>query len=112
MTKTEFRFAPLGDQVIVRPDTVAEAVISGIIIQPSAQADEPTSGTIVAVGKGGTFLNCPDPGAFVKVGQKIWFNQYAGYDLELKETVEGSTKNVKYKVLRLDAIFGIDRESK
>ncbi len=74
---------PLGDRVIVRPLTDAEAgtvSTSGIIIPDSAKKEKPEQGIIIAVGAGkwnedgDTRLTME-----VKVGDKVIFSKY-GFD--------------------------------
>jgi len=74
---------PLGDRVIVRPLTDAEAGTtspSGIIIPDSAKKEKPEQGIVIAVGPG----KWDEDGEKrlpldVKVGDRIIFSKY-GYD--------------------------------
>jgi chaperonin GroES len=74
---------PLGDRVVVRPLTDAEAgtvSASGIIIPDSAKKEKPEQGIVVAVGAGkwnedGDTRITMD----VKVGDRIVFSKY-GFD--------------------------------
>lgn len=74
---------PLGDRVVVRPLTEAEAgtvSASGIIIPDTAKKEKPEQGVVVAVGTGkwnddGDKRMAMD----VKVGDKVVFSKY-GYD--------------------------------
>lgn len=74
---------PLGDRVVVRPLTDAEAgtvSASGIIIPDSAKKEKPEQGIVVAVGSGK--WNEDGDGRIaleVKVGDRVVFSKY-GYD--------------------------------
>jgi chaperonin GroES len=94
---------PLGDRVVVRPLTEAEAgtvSASGIIIPDTAKKEKPEQGVVVAVGTG----KWNDDGdkrmvMDVKVGDKVVFSKY-GYD-EVK--VEGQ----EYFIVSESSILGI-----
>lgn len=74
---------PLGDRVIVRPLTDAEAgtlSVSGIIIPDSAKKEKPEQGIVIAVGAG-KWNEDGDKRLVmeVKVGDKVIFSKY-GFD--------------------------------
>jgi len=74
---------PLGDRVIVRPLTDAEAgtlSASGIIIPDSAKKEKPEQGIVIAVGSGKWNEDGDKRMAMeVKVGDKVIFSKY-GFD--------------------------------
>lgn len=74
---------PLGDRVVVRPLTDAEAgtvSASGIIIPDSAKKEKPEQGIVVAVGSGKWNEDGDERIALeVKVGDRVVFSKY-GYD--------------------------------
>lgn len=74
---------PLGDRVLVRPLTDAEAgtvSASGIIIPDSAKKEKPEQGVVIAVGAGKWNEDADKRIAMeVKVGDRIVFSKY-GYD--------------------------------
>lgn len=80
---SEIAITPLGDRVVVRPLTDAEAgtvSASGIIIPDTAKKEKPEQGVVVAVGAG----KWNDDGdqrltMDVKVGDRVVFSKY-GYD--------------------------------
>jgi chaperonin GroES len=80
---SEINIKPLGDRVVVRPLTDAEAgtvSASGIIIPDTVAKEKPGQGIIIAVGAG----KWDEDGEKripldVKVGDKIVFSKY-GYD--------------------------------
>lgn len=72
---------PLGDRVLVRPDTAEEKTSSGIIIPDSAK-EKPQRGTVVAVGDGrvedGKKIDMS-----VNEGDKVLYGKYAGTEVEI-----------------------------
>lgn len=99
---------PLGDRVLVKPIEDEIATKSGIIIVASDVNKElPQCGEVLALGVGGTFQDCPNPSSFLKVGDIVYFNKYAGIDYEL--TAEAGQKPVAVKMLRLDAVEGVKK---
>jgi len=74
---------PLGDRVIVRPLTDAEAgtlSASGIIIPDSAKKEKPEQGIVIAVGSGKWNEDGDKRIAMeVEVGDKVIFSKY-GFD--------------------------------
>ncbi len=72
---------PLGDRVLVRPDSAEETTSSGIIIPDSAK-EKPQRGTVVAVGEGrvedGKKIEMS-----VKEGDKVLYGKYAGTEVEI-----------------------------
>lgn len=79
------RLEPLGNRVVVKKLIQEEKTKGGVIIPGNAKA-EPTRGEVLAVGPGklkadGTYQPC-----FVKPGQVVAFQQYAGATVEAGET--------------------------
>lgn len=94
---------PLGDRVIVRPLTDAEAGTtspSGIIIPDSAKKEKPEQGIVIAVGPG----KWDEDGEKrlpldVKVGDRVIFSKY-GYD-------EVKIDSAEYFIVGESSILGI-----
>jgi chaperonin GroES len=94
---------PLGDRVVVRPLTDAEAgtvSASGIIIPDSAKKEKPEQGIVVAVGTG----KWNEDGdkrlpLDVKVGDRVVFSKY-GYD-------EVKIKDAEYYIVTESSILGV-----
>lgn len=94
---------PLGDRVIVRPLTDAEAGTtspSGIIIPDSAKKEKPEQGIVIAVGPG----KWDEDGEKrlpldVKVGDRVIFSKY-GYD-------EVKIDNAEYFIVGEASILGV-----
>ena len=94
---------PIGDKVIIEPMRNEQISASGIIIPQTKDSEYPEHGTVVALGNGGTFDGCPNPHDFLKVGDHVLFNKYAGEDITIKN--ENGTKT-EYKQLHLSNIHG------
>jgi co-chaperonin GroES (HSP10) len=102
------KFIPLGDRVLVLPDTTPVKT-TGLAAPPS-QKDAPTEGIVVAVGlranaertdaRGRPVEYNPDG---VSVGQRVAFGKYSGRD----ETHMG----VAHKLLRLEELSGVIEEA-
>lgn len=104
-----FDFQPLGDRVLVRPiEPEDDKTPSGIILLPADAANKelPQMGEVLAMGSGGVTADCGDPSKYLQVGQRIYFNKYAGHDYEIRVSGDPSAKPTKVKMLRLDAVDG------
>jgi chaperonin GroES len=75
-------YKPLGDRVIIEPQSADQVTQSGIFIPDSAQ-EKPQSGTVIAVGPGKT----SDEGKLipmsVKEGDVIIYAKYGGTELKI-----------------------------
>lgn len=93
-----YRFEPLYDKLLVRPDS-AEEVRNGIII-PDTAKDRPRTGKVLEVGQG---RRHPETGEFtalmVKPGDVVMFGKYAGADMELN--------GEQLLLMREDELFGL-----
>ena len=71
---------PLGDRVLVRPESAEDAKSpSGIYIPDNARTEKPERGTVVAVGPGKRSEDNKIIPVGVKVGDKVMFSKY-GFD--------------------------------
>ncbi|HUQ29941.1 MAG TPA: co-chaperone GroES [Candidatus Paceibacterota bacterium] len=79
MAKQEKRFGaqPLGDRVVVRPDSkgVEKKLASGIILPESADKEKLMKGEVVAVGPGKRAENGTRIAVEVKVGDVVFFKK-------------------------------------
>lgn len=75
----KIKFSPMGDRVLVKPETVEEKTASGIIIPDTARKEKPETGVVVAVGRGKVGDDNEIIPMTVKVGDKVMFSKY-GYD--------------------------------
>lgn len=71
---------PLGDRVLVKPETeTSEKSPGGIIIPETARKEKPEQGTVVAVGAGKRGDDGSVMPVSVKVGDTVMFSKY-GFD--------------------------------
>lgn len=76
---TKVKFKPMGDRVLVKPETVEEKTASGIIIPDTARKEKPETGVVVAVGPGKVGDDNEIIPMTVKVGDRVMFSKY-GFD--------------------------------
>lgn len=81
---TKSGLQPIGDGVLIMPETAETTTPSGIIIPDTAKQEKTTFGRIIAVGEGRIGEN----GALIKmrlvVGQKVYFNPGWENEIEYK----------------------------
>lgn len=103
-TKIKFqpKFQPLGDRVLVKPESMEDKKSpSGIIIPDTAQKEKPEHGKVIAVGPGKPGDDNEIIPLSVKVGDRVMFSKY-GYD-EIK--IDGE----EYYIVAETNILGIIR---
>jgi len=88
---------PLGDRVLVKPDSAEEKTASGLFI-PDTAKEKPQRGTVVAVG-GGKVENGTKIEMTVKAGDKVLYGKYSGTELTLE--------NEEFMIMRESDILGI-----
>lgn len=91
------KFIPLFDRVVIQPELEESVSKSGIVL-PQTSQERPQIGRVVAVGDGENF-DCNKTEMRVKIGDKIFFEKYAGTELKM----EGKT----YIVMRQIDIIGV-----
>ncbi len=79
---SKLNYQPLGDRVIVEPQSPEQVTKSGIVL-PESSKEKPQSGTVLAVGPGKT----SDEGKLlpitVKIGDKVIYAKYGGTELKV-----------------------------
>jgi chaperonin GroES len=88
---------PLGDRVVIRPETAEETTAGGLYI-PDTAKEKPQRGTIVAAGPG-RVENGNHIEMSVKEGDVVLYGKYSGTDI----TLEGD----EYLIVRESDILGI-----
>jgi chaperonin GroES len=88
---------PLGDRVLVKPDSAEEKTASGLFIPDSAK-EKPQRGTVIAVG-GGKVENGTKIEMTVKAGDKVLYGKYSGTELTLDKE--------DFMIMRESDILGI-----
>ena len=91
-------YKPLGDRVIVEPESAEQTTKSGIVIPDSAQ-EKPQSGKVLKVGTGRTTDEGKTIPLNVKEGDIVIYAKYGGTELK----VDGSD----YLIIRESDILAI-----
>ena len=89
---------PLGANVVVEVEEVAEKTASGIYIPDTASKERPMQGKVLAVGKGGIVDGKRVP-VDVKAGDSVVFAKYSGTEVKLD--------GVEYSVVRQSDILAV-----
>jgi chaperonin GroES len=77
---------PLGDRVVVRPDSKEEKTRSGIII-PDTAKEKPQQGTVTAVGSGRLLDNGKRSKMELHEGDHVLFAKYGGTEIILDDEI-------------------------
>jgi chaperonin GroES len=75
---------PLGNKVLVQGDEKLTVTKGGIHL-PDNAAETPQTGTVLAVGSGRLLDNGKRAGVEVKVGDRVKYKRYAGYEVNENE---------------------------
>jgi len=76
---------PLGDKVLVKPNTSDEKTAGGIVLPDSAK-ERPQEGTVVAVGNGRILDNGQKAEIPVKEGDVVIYSKYGGTEIKIEGT--------------------------
>jgi chaperonin GroES len=76
---------PLGDKVLVQPNTSTEKTAGGIVLPDSAK-ERPQEGKVVAVGPGRTLDNGTKVEISVKEGDTVIYSKYGGTEIKVDGT--------------------------
>ena len=92
---------PLGDKVLVQPNTSAEKTAGGIVL-PDTAKERPQEGTVISVGPGRTL----DSGEKVKIGvdegDTVIYSKYGGTEVKLEGT--------EYLILDESSILAVKKD--
>jgi len=92
------KIRPLGDRVVVEPQS-ADVKTAGGILLPDSAKEKPLMGKIIAVGKGRTLDNGQVVELSVKKGDVVAYGMYSGSEV----TVDGK----ELKILSENEILGV-----
>ena len=92
------KIRPLGDRVVVKPDSREEKTRSGIII-PDTAKEKPQEGTVIAVGNGRLLDNGGRSKMELQEGNHVLFAKYGGTEIILEDET--------YLVLRESDILAV-----
>ena len=76
------KIKPLGDKVLVQPNTGNETTAGGIVLPDSAK-ERPQEGKVIAVGPGRTLDNGDKAAINVKEGDTVVYSKYGGTEIKL-----------------------------
>lgn len=76
-------YRPLGDRLMVKPNTSEETTKSGIVLPDSAK-EKPQEGKVTAVGAGAKDENGKLIPLEVKVGDSILYSKYSGTEVKIE----------------------------
>lgn len=74
---------PLGDKVLVKPNTSDEKTAGGIVLPDSAK-ERPQEGTVVSVGSGRVLENGQKVEIGVKTGDVVIYSKYGGTEIKIE----------------------------
>lgn len=74
---------PLGDKVLVKPNTSDEKTAGGIVLPDSAK-ERPQEGTVVSVGSGRVLDNGQKVEIGVKAGDVVIYSKYGGTEIKIE----------------------------
>ena len=77
------KIQPLGDKVLVKPNTSQETTSGGIVL-PDTAKERPQEGTVIAVGPGRTLDNGEKVKIGVKDGDTVIYSKYGGTEVKLE----------------------------
>jgi chaperonin GroES len=80
------KIRPLGDRVVVKPDSKEETTRCGIII-PDTAKEKPQEGTVTAVGSGRFLDNGKRSVMELGVGDHVLFARYGGTEIILNDEI-------------------------
>ena len=72
---------PLGDKVLVQPNTSTETTAGGIVL-PDTAKERPQEGKVVAVGPGRTLDSGEKVSVSVKEGDTVIYSKYGGTEIK------------------------------
>ena len=79
------KIKPLGDKVLVQPNTSTETTAGGIVLPDSAK-ERPQEGKVVAVGPGRTLDSGEKVSISVKEGDTVIYSKYGGTEIKVDGT--------------------------
>lgn len=97
------RFTPLDDRILVER-LVAETKTAGGLYIPDSAQEKPTSGRVVAVGRGHRDAKGRTRPCDVEVGDTVLFSAWAGSEIEIK--IDGE-EGQKFTILRETDLLGV-----
>jgi len=95
------KYKPLGDKVLVKPNTSTDVTPGGIVLPDSAK-ERPQEGVVVAVGPGRTLDSGKKAELSVEEGDTVIYSKYGGTEIK----IEG----VEHLILDESSILAIKKD--
>lgn len=76
---------PLGDKVVVKPQTEEDVTKGGIVLPDTVTKERPQEGEVISVGKGRILDNGERVGMEVKPSDRVIFSKYSGTEFKMNE---------------------------
>src|SRR5688572_2418978 len=95
------KIKPLGDKVLVQPNTSTEKTAGGIVLPDSAK-ERPQEGKVIAVGPGRVTDNGEKVKVNVKEGDTVIYSKYGGTEIK----VDG----VEYLILDESSLLAVKND--
>jgi chaperonin GroES len=92
---------PLGDKVLVQPNTSTEQTAGGIVLPDSAK-ERPQEGKVIAVGPGRTLDSGERSKVGVEAGDTVIYSKYGGTEVKLEGT--------EYLILDESSILAVKKD--
>ena len=85
MTEVATKVRPMGDRILIRPESREEEKTRSGIVLPDTAKEKPMEGVVVAVGRG----RVSDDGNVIEVdvkeGDRVLFAKYSGTEIRIDE---------------------------
>ncbi len=95
------KIQPLGDKVLVQPNTSTEQTAGGIVLPDSAK-ERPQEGKVIAVGPGRTLDSGERSKVGVDEGDTVIYSKYGGTEVKLEGT--------EYLILDESSILAVKKD--
>src|SRR5205085_2305761 len=103
------KMRPLGDRVVVKPDSKEETTRSGIII-PDTAKEKPQQGIVTAVGSGRLLDNGTRSAMELHEGDHVLFAKYGGTEIILDYEVVAISDPIKSTLAETTLFQNLDRQ--
>lgn len=84
MAAVATKVRPMGDRILIKPESREETTKSGLVL-PDTAKEKPVEGLVVAVGNGRTTDDGNVVEVDVKKGDRVLFAKYSGTEIRIDE---------------------------
>ena len=85
MSEVATMVRPMGDRILIRPESREETTKSGLVL-PDTAKEKPMEGLVLAVGRGRTTEDGSLVEVDVKEGDRVLFAKYSGTEVRIDES--------------------------